>query len=70
MVFLQMKPNFVTHLELVQHLMLIMALLVASIGFIQYITDLLADVMNLLNEVVIPFRFRLGMIQTFLSGWK
>ncbi len=32
--------------------MLIMVLLVLSIGFVQYIMDMLADVLNALNEVV------------------
>ena len=32
--FLQMKPNFIAHLELVWHSMLIMAMLVLSIRFV------------------------------------
>lgn len=55
----QMKLNFVAHLELVQHLKLIMALLVLRIGFVQYIMDLLVYVLNVLNEAVSPFSFRL-----------
>jgi len=51
----------VAHLELVLHSMLIMALLVLSIGSVQYIMDLLADVLNAPNESVSPFIFRLNM---------
>ena len=45
-----MQPNLVAHLEFVWKLMLIMALLVLGIGFIQNIMDLLSDVLNLFNE--------------------
>jgi hypothetical protein len=41
--------------------MLIMTLLVLSIGFVQYVMDLLVDVLNVLNEVVSPVSFRLDM---------
>lgn len=60
----------VTHLELVWHLMLIMTLLVLSMGSIQYVMDLLADVLNVLNEVIISVRFELDMSQIFLSNCK
>jgi hypothetical protein len=49
---LQMQPHFVTHLEVVWHLMLIMSLLVLSIGSVQDVMNLLADVLNVLNEFV------------------
>ena len=68
--FLEMKPNFFAHLELMQHLMLIMALLVLSIGSIQYIVDMLVDVFNVLNEVVSPIGFELDMSRIYLSGCK
>ena len=45
-----MQPNFVTHLEFVWNLMLIMALLVLGVGFLQNIMDLLLDVLNIFNE--------------------
>ena len=48
--FLQMQPNLVAHLEFVWNLMLIMALLVLGIGFLQNIMNLLSDVMNVFNE--------------------
>jgi len=51
---LQMKPNFVTHVELVWHPMLIMTLFVLWIFAIQYVMDLLEDVLNALNEAIIP----------------
>ena len=48
--FRQMQPNLVTHLEFVWNLMLIMALLVLGIGFLQNIMDLFSDVKNIFNE--------------------
>jgi hypothetical protein len=48
--FLKMYPNFVANLKLVWYPMLIMALLVLSIGFLQNLLDLLVDVLNPLNE--------------------
>ena len=50
-IFLQMQPNLVSHLEFVWNLMLIMALLVLGIGFLQNIMDLLSDVLNPFNEL-------------------
>ena len=50
--------------------MLIMALLVFNIGFVQYIMDLLMDVLSALNEVVSPFNFGLNVSQIYLSGCK
>ena len=46
-----MKPNLVTHLEFVWNPMLIMALLVLGIGFLQNIMDMLSNVLNLFNEL-------------------
>ena len=45
-----MKPNLVGHLEFVWNSMLIMALLVLGINFLQNIMDLLLDVLNIFNE--------------------
>lgn len=67
---LKMYPNFVAHLEFMRHSMLIMALLVLSIGSVQYIMDLLVDVLNVLNEVVSPFSFGLHVSRIYLSGCK
>ena len=50
--------------------MLIMTLLVLSIGFIQYVMNLLSDVMNVLDEVVRFVSFRLGMSPIGLSSCK
>jgi hypothetical protein len=58
---LQMQPHFVAHLEVVWHPMLIMSLLVLSIGSVQYVMNLLANVLNVLNEVVCLILFRLDM---------
>jgi hypothetical protein len=56
-----MKPHFVTHLEVVWHPMLIMSLLVLSIGSVQDVMNLLADVLNVFNEVVFLVSLRLDM---------
>jgi hypothetical protein len=48
--FVQVQPNFISHLKLVWHLMLIMALLVLRIGLPQNIMNMLADVLDSLNE--------------------
>jgi hypothetical protein len=48
--FLQVQPNFISHLKLVWHPMLIMALLVLGIGLLQNILNLLVDVLDPLNE--------------------
>ena len=50
--------------------MLIIALLVLSISSVQYILDLLVDVLNALNEVVSPVGFGLDVCQIYLSGYK
>ena len=50
--------------------MLIMSLLVLSIGFVQYVMDLLVDVLNVLNEVVSLVSFRLDMSRIYLSSCK
>ena len=67
---LEMKPNFVSHMELVRHSMEIMSLLVLSIGSIQYVMNLLADVLNALDEVFCFVSFRLDMSQISLSSCK
>ena len=41
--------------------MLIMILLVLSIGFFQYVLELLVDVMDVLNEFVSPVNFGLDI---------
>ena len=50
--------------------MLIMSLLLHSIGSVQYVMNLLADVMNALDEVVCFVSFRLDMSQIILSSCK
>ena len=52
------------------HLMLIMALLVLSIGSVQYVMNLLADVLNALNEAICFVNFKLDMSQISLSSRK
>jgi hypothetical protein len=44
--FLKVQPNFISHLKLVWHLLLIMALLVLVIGLMKNILNLLVDVLD------------------------
>ena len=48
--------------------MLTMSLLVLSIGSVQYVMNLLVDVLNALDEVVCFVRFRLDMSRIGLSS--
>ena len=48
-------------MEVVWHLVLIMALLVLSISSVQYVMNLLAYVLNVLNEAICFVNFRLDM---------
>ena len=50
--------------------MLIMSLLVLSIGSVQYVMNLLAEVLNVLDEAVHFVSFRLDMSRIGLSGHK
>ena len=50
--------------------MLIMLLLVIRIGFVQYVMNLLVYVLNVLNEFVNFFSFRLDMSRISLSSHK
>ena len=50
--------------------MLIMSLLVLSIGPVQYVMNLLADVLNALDEVVFFFSFILDISRIGLSSRK
>ena len=65
-----MQPNFVAHLKLVWHPILIMSLLVLGIRFIQNVVDLLANMLDVLNEVVYLICFRLDMRRIYPSGCK
>ena len=57
-------------MEVVWHPVLIMALLVLGIGSIQYIMNLLADVLNVLDEATCFVNFRLDMSRIGLSSCK
>jgi hypothetical protein len=48
--FMQVKPNFISHLKLVWHPMLIMVLTVLGIGVLQNILKQLVDVLDFFNE--------------------
>ena len=52
------------------HPVLIMALLVLSIGSVQYVMNLLDDVLNALDEAIFFVDFRLDMSQIGLSSRK
>ena len=65
-----MQPNFVAHVKLVWHPMLIMLVLVLSIGFVQYVMNLLVDFLNALNEAFRFVSFRLDMSLISLSSDK
>jgi hypothetical protein len=64
--------NIVTkiHLKLMRYPVLIMELLVLSIGFLQDLMDLLADVLNPLNEYSGFVGLRMNMGIFFLCGCK
>jgi hypothetical protein len=55
--FLKVQLNFFSHLKLMWHLMLIMALIILVIGLLYDIMYMLADVMDLLNEPIVFFIF-------------
>jgi hypothetical protein len=67
---LQMKRDFVANLKLVWYPLLIMALHVLSIGFLQNLLDLLADVLNPLNDFGGFVNCRLIMGRVYLCGGK
>ena len=50
--------------------MLIMALLLLSISFVQYVMNLLADVLNAVNEAIFFVNFRLDVSRIGLSSRK
>jgi hypothetical protein len=49
--FLQMQPYLISHLKLVWYPMLIVALLVLGIGFLQNIMNLLLDVYGFIQQI-------------------
>jgi len=68
--FLQMQPNFVTHLKFMGHSMLIMLLFVFGNGFMQDVMNLLVAVLNVLNKSGGFISFRLNMGRFFLCRSK
>jgi hypothetical protein len=68
--FLQVQPNFISHLNIVWHPVLIMVLLVLGIELLQNILNLLADVMDSFNELGGFVGFDLHMGRFFLCGCK
>jgi hypothetical protein len=68
--FLQVQPNFISHLKLVWHPMLIMELGVLGIGLMKNILKLLEYVFPSFNELGGVFSFGLGMGKFFMCGHK
>jgi hypothetical protein len=64
--FLQMQPYLISHLKLVWNPMLIMALLVLGIGFLQNIMNLLLDVLDSFNKFGCSINLSLSMGGLFL----
>jgi hypothetical protein len=64
--FLQMQPDLISHLKFVLDPMLIMALLVLGIGFLQHIMNFLLDVLYVLNKFGFPISLCLSMGGLFL----
>ena len=56
-----MQPDFLTHLKLVWHPMLIMLLFVLGILFLQNVKELLVNMLDVLNEDVFLICFGLDM---------
>lgn len=68
--FLQMQPNFVSHLKLMWHPMLTMPLFVYYIGFIPYVVNVLEGVLDVLNKLGGFIGFRLNMCRFSLCSCK
>jgi hypothetical protein len=66
MLFLQMKPYLISHLKVVWYMMVIVALIVLGVGFLQNIMNLLLDVLDSLNKFGFSIRFSLNMVGLFL----
>jgi hypothetical protein len=64
--FLEVQLNFISHIKLVWHSVLIMEMLVLGIGIMKNILNLLTDV---LDQVALS-SFSLSMGQVFLGGHK
>jgi hypothetical protein len=65
-----MQPNLIADLEFVWNPMLIMALLVLGIVFLQNIIDLLLDVLNIFNELGGFVNLYVSMRGFILCGYK
>jgi hypothetical protein len=68
--FLQVQPNLVTHFEGMWNPMLIMALLILGIGFLQDVLDLFTNVLNSFNEPSCSVRVCVLMGRVGLCGCK
>jgi len=68
--FMQMQSNFVTHMKLMRHLMLIVSLLVLGIGFIQDVMNLLVNLLDALYKPSCFINLRLYMCGLCLCSHK
>ena len=68
--FLQVKPNFISHLKIVWHSVLIITLLVLGIGLLQNILNLFTDVLDWFNELGGFVSFSLSTGKFYLCGCK
>jgi hypothetical protein len=69
-IFLQVQPHLISNMELVWYSMLIMALIVLGIGFLQNIMKLLLDVHDALNKFGSLISLSLSMGGLFLCNYK
>jgi hypothetical protein len=63
-----MQPDLISHLKFVWYMMLIVALLVLGIGFMQNIMNLLLDVLDTLKTFGYVINLCLSMGGLFLCG--
>ena len=70
MLFLQVQPNLVTHFEGLWNPMLIMALLILGISFLQDVLDLFTNVLNMFNESSCSIHLYVLMGRGVLCGCK
>jgi hypothetical protein len=68
--FLQMKPYLISHLKLVWYPMLIMALLVLGIGFLNNVMNLLLNVLDLLKKFGYSINIGLSIGGLFMCIWN
>jgi hypothetical protein len=66
--FLQIQAYLISHLKLMWYPMLILALLVLGVGFLQNIMNLFLDVLELLNKVGFSITLNMSMGRLFICS--